>query len=154
MELEQRLGLYRVFLKLYEHHRHLLDEILKLERTGNQTSGLTTRCITGMVQGQRVYLITNLVDGKTRTLLQPQQIWTIGRDRQLAIPISDRRLSRQHAAIQYVHSEGFYLIDLESTNGSFVNGEPVYGRSLLRDGALVRLGSFAFSFSCAVIPRS
>ena len=29
-ELEQRLGLYRVFLKLYEHHRSLLDEILDL----------------------------------------------------------------------------------------------------------------------------
>jgi hypothetical protein len=28
MEIEQRLGLYQVFLKLYEHHRSLLDEIL------------------------------------------------------------------------------------------------------------------------------
>ena len=33
-ELKQRLGLYQVFLKLYEHHRGLLDEILKVREFG------------------------------------------------------------------------------------------------------------------------
>ena len=87
MEIEQRLGLYQVFLKLYEYHRGLLDEILQLEKNTNTTfASLATRCVTGVIQGKQVYLITNLVDGKTQTLLQPQGIWTIGRDRQLAIP--------------------------------------------------------------------
>jgi pSer/pThr/pTyr-binding forkhead associated (FHA) protein len=147
MEIEQRLGLYQVFLKLYEHHRTLLDEILQLEKTSNKSfSSVQTRCITGIVQGDRVYLVTNLTDGKTQILLQPQGIWTIGRDRQLCIPIADRRLSRRHAVIQYVKNQGFYLVDLESTNGSFVNGEPVHGRMLLKDGDRVRLSSLAFSF--------
>ncbi|HEY9638194.1 MAG TPA: FHA domain-containing protein [Coleofasciculaceae cyanobacterium] len=147
MEIEQRLGLYQVFLKLYEHHRNLLDEILQLEKTSNKSfSSLTTRCITGVIQGEQAYLVTNLVEGKTQTLLQPQGIWTIGRDRQLAISISDRRLSRRHAVIQYIKNEGFYLIDLESTNGSFVNGETVHGRLLLKDGDRIRLSSLAFSF--------
>src|SRR4028119_1944299 len=93
MEIEQRLGLYQVFLKLYKHHRSLLDEILQLEKTSNKTfSNLTTRCVTGIIQGQQVYLVTNLADGKTQTLFQPQGIWTIGRERQLAISIPDRRL--------------------------------------------------------------
>jgi pSer/pThr/pTyr-binding forkhead associated (FHA) protein len=147
MEIEQRLGLYQVFLKLYEHHRSLLDEILQLEKSSNKTLvNVTTRCVTGIVQGQLVYLVTNLAEGKTQTLMQPQGIWTIGRDRQLSITITDRRLSRRHAVIQHVHDEGFYLVDLNSTNGSFVNGEPVNGRILLKDGDRVRLGSVAFSF--------
>ncbi len=147
MEIEQRLGLYQVFLKLYEHHRTLLDEILQLEKTtGKSFSSVPTRCITGVIQGEQVYLATNLADGKTQTLIQPQGIWTIGRDRQLSISISDRRLSRRHAAIQYIPNEGFYLIDLESTNGSFINGEPVHGRLPLKDGDRVRLSSLAFSF--------
>ncbi len=147
MEIEQRLGLYQVFLKLYEHHRHLLDEILQLEKTSDKAFGnVATRCVTGVIQGEQVYLITNLVDRKTQTLLQPQGIWTIGRDRQLAISIPDKRLSRRHAVIQYIKNQGFYLVDLNSTNGSFVNGEPVQGRLLLRDGDRIRLSSLAFSF--------
>lgn len=147
MEIEQRLGLYQVFLKLYQHHRSLLDEILQLEKTNNKSfSSSATRCVTGIVQNQQVYLLTNLVEGKTQTLFQPQGIWTIGRDRQLAITIPDRRLSRRHAVIQYIQNEGFYLVDLDSTNGSFVNGEPVYGRVLLRDGDRIRLSHLAFFF--------
>lgn len=147
MEIEQRLGLYQVFLKLYEHHRGLLDEILQLEKTSNTIfSGITTRCVTGIVQGQQVYLVTNLVEGKTQSLQQRQGIWTIGRDRLLTISIPDRCLSRRHAVIQYIHNQGFYLIDLNSTNGSFVNGEPVQGRLLLKDGDRIRLSSFTFSF--------
>lgn len=147
MEIEQRLGLYQVFLKLYEHHRTLLDEILQLEKTSNKSfSSVPTRCVTGVIQGKQVYLITNLADGKTQTLQQPQGIWTIGRDRQLCIPIADRRLSRRHAALQYIQYQGFYLVDFNSTNGSFINGEPVHGRMPLKDGDRIRLSSLAFSF--------
>jgi pSer/pThr/pTyr-binding forkhead associated (FHA) protein len=147
MEIEQRLGLYQVFLKLYEHHRTLLDEILQLEKTSSKSlSSVPTRCLTGVIQGEQVYVVTNLTDGKTQTLLQSQGIWTIGRDRQLSIPIADRRLSRRHAVIQYIKNEGFYLVDLDSTNGSFINGEPVHGRMPLKDGDRVRLSNLAFSF--------
>ena len=147
MELEQRLGLYQVFLKLYEHHRGLLDEILKLEDSGNKfLSGIAPRYVQGVAQEQQVYLVTNLIDAKTQMLFQPQRIWTMGRARQVALPIPDRRLSRNHAAIQYIDNQGFYLVDLNSTNGTFVNGEPVYKRVLLKDGDRVRLGGLAFSF--------
>lgn len=147
MEIEQRLGLYQVFLKLYEHHRTLLDEILQLEKTSSKSfSSVSTRCVTGIIQGDQVDLVTNLADGKTQILRQPQGIWTIGRDRQLCIPITDRRLSRRHAVIQYIKNKGFYLIDLDSTNGSFINGEPVHGRMPLKDGDRIRLSSLAFSF--------
>lgn len=143
MEIEQRLGLYQVFLKLYEYHRGLLDEILQLEKTGQKTLyGVASRYVTGVMQGEQSYLITNLSGGKTQTLVQPQGIWTIGRDCQHAISIPDQRLSKHQSAIQYIKNQGFYLIDLDSTNGSFVNGEPIQGRCLLKDGDRIRLNSF------------
>lgn len=147
MEIEQRLGLYRVFLKLYKYHRGLLDEILQLEKTDQKTLySVASRCVTGVIEGEQGYLITNLVEGKTQALLQPQGIWTIGRDRQHAISIPDERVSQHQAAIEYIKNQGFYLIDLDRTNGSFVNGEPIQERCLLKDGDRIRLSSLAFSF--------
>ncbi len=146
-ELEQRLGLYRVFLKLYEHHRSLLDEILDLENTDDKwRARAAVRFVHGVVQGQHVHLITNLLKGKTQLLHQVQSIWVIGRDRKAALPIQDKRLSRRHAAIQYLENDGFYLIDFNSTNGTFVNGEAVRHSVRLKDGDQVRLGSLAFTF--------
>lgn len=147
-ELDQRLGLYRVFLKLYEHHRNLLDEILDLENfTGPSSRGTTVQYIQGLVQeGQPTLLITNLCQGRTQAILEPEQVWTIGRDRHVSLQVPDRRLSRKHAAIEYVEHHGFYLVDLHSTNGSYINGERVCQRLLLKDGDMVRLGSLTFSF--------
>ncbi|MFB2933970.1 FHA domain-containing protein [Aerosakkonemataceae cyanobacterium BLCC-F154] len=150
MELEKRLGLYQVFLKIYEHNRGLLDEILQLENVSfPYLSSRIPSYVQGVVQEREVYLLTNLVNGKTQKLFQPQKIWMIGRDRRLALTLRDQWISRHHAAIQYVENEGFYLIDLNSTNGSFINGEPVFHRQLLRDGDQIRLGSLAISFFLA-----
>ncbi|MBE9225887.1 FHA domain-containing protein [Phormidium sp. LEGE 05292] len=150
MELEKRLGLYQVFLKIYEHNRGLLDEILQLENLSfPYISSRVPTYLQGVVQEREVYLITNLVNGNTQTLFQPQKIWIIGRDRRLALTLRDQWISRQHAALQYVENEGFYLIDLNSTNGTFINGEPVFHRQLLRDGDQIRLGSLTISFFLA-----
>ncbi|NEO12489.1 MAG: FHA domain-containing protein [Moorea sp. SIO4G2] len=105
-----------------------------------------TRYVAGVIQGQQAYLLTNLVNGKSQTLLQPQGIWTIGRGRQSAIQLPEKRLSRDHAAIQHIQKQGFYLIDLKSTNGSFINGKRVKGPHLLQDGEYVQLASISFSF--------
>lgn len=147
-ELQQRLKLYQVFLKLYQHHRGLLDEILDLENSSsNALASLALPYIQGVASGQEVYLVTNLLHGKTQSILQPQHIWIVGRDpRRTAIAIEDTRLSRCHAALRYVAGQGFYLVDLSSRNGSYVNGELVRQSRLLQDGDRVRLGSVTFVF--------
>lgn len=149
--LKQKLSLYQVFIKLYEQHRTLLDEILNLEHStgANLFSAATTPYIHGFVLNGQVGLVTNLMKGGTQTVFQSQHIWTIGRDRRKAvIPVADERLSRCHAAIAYQPEfQAFYLIDFESTNGSFANGEPIRRQHLLKDGDRIRLGSLSFSFS-------
>ncbi len=156
LDLGNRLQLYQVFLKLYEHNRPLLNEILDLENGGNNSLDRGAAFyIQGIPSPQHPYLISNLVEGKTQALLQPQATWIIGRDkrdRQVTMPISDRRLSRRHAMLQFVDGKGFYLTDCDSTNGSFVNGEPVWEPRLLKDGDRIRLGSLSFHFFlCAEI---
>ncbi|MDJ0737985.1 MAG: FHA domain-containing protein [Nostocaceae cyanobacterium] len=147
-ELEQRLNLYQVFLKLYENHTALLDDILQLENLSQPSfTKVKPLFVQGVIDTSGVYVITNLSEGKTQRLLQPQQIWTIGRDDSNGICIDDKHMSRHHAAIRYIEEDkSFYLVDFGSTNGSFVNGEPVYQSIRLQDGDRIRLGTFTFSF--------
>lgn len=147
VEIRQRLSLYQVFLRLYEQNRGLLDEILNLENSGNRSpSGVMIPYIQGMVVGDQIHLVTNLTSGQTRAFSQHQHIWTIGRDsRKVALSIPDRRLSRCHAAIRYTKGQ-FQLIDLGSSNGSYVNGELIRHSIVLKDGDKIRLGSITFSF--------
>lgn len=146
-DLEKRLSLYQVFLRIHDRNPSLLSEILSLENLGTQTQrNNVSGYVQGWVQDQQAYLVTNLPEGKTQILQQPQGIWLIGRDRQSALQLNDQRLSRRHAVIQYVPERGFYLIDLKSSNGSFINGEPVRKRRLLKDGDRIRVSSLVFSF--------
>lgn len=147
-ELSQRLGLYQVFLRLYDQHRGLLDDILRLETTGSKAlPNLALPYVQGVIHDQQVYLTTNVLKGTSQILRQPQHIWTIGRDsRKVLLPIHDQQLSRCHAAIRYVAGEGFFLVDLGSSNGSYVNSEPIRQVMRLKDGDRVRLGNTFFTF--------
>ena len=145
-ELERRLSLYQVFIKLYEQHTSLLDEILQLENIQPSFPGVKSGYIQAVIDSSTVYVTTNLCEGKTQSLQQPQRIWTIGRDCTSGIYVASLHVSRRHAAIQYIEEQGFYLIDFNSTNGTFLNGEPVYQPRKLEDGDRIRLGSLSFSF--------
>ncbi|MEH2152648.1 FHA domain-containing protein [Nostoc sp.] len=156
-EIERRLTLYQVFLKLYEHHSSLLDEILQLENLSQPSLTRVKACyVHGVVDTAAVYLMTNLCDNQTQSLRQPQRIWTIGRNRTSGICIADSYMSRRHAAIQHIDDQGFYLIDFNSTNGSFVNGDRAVGPIKLKDGDRIRLGNMTFDFfvnyTCRVLP--
>ncbi|NJK52554.1 MAG: FHA domain-containing protein [Leptolyngbyaceae cyanobacterium SU_3_3] len=107
---------------------------------------LKPRYVQGILQGTQVYLITNLLHDKSQTLIQSQKVWTIGRNRSAALPLQDRKMSRRHAVILYGADHEFYLLDLNSLNGSYVNGVRVIQRQQLRDGDRVCLGHTEFSF--------
>ncbi|RKH11150.1 FHA domain-containing protein [Corallococcus sp. CA047B] len=67
---------------------------------------------------------------------------TIGRADDQAICIPHRSLSRQHARIE--RSDGrFFVTDLQSKNGTFVNGEQIR-RKELRPGDTLTLGELVF----------
>lgn len=49
---------------------------------------------------------------------------TIGRDPNCDITISDKLTSRNHAVIQKIKN-GFFISDLKSTNGTYLNGKKI-----------------------------
>lgn len=64
----------------------------------------------------------------------------IGRSPDVEVPIPDDTLSRRHACISRV-GDVFAIEDLDSTNGTLVDGEPVQGACALDDGARIHLGN-------------
>lgn len=156
-QVQSRLALYQVFLRVYEQNRDLLNGILELEDSGNHPiSSSTIAYVQGVIVGQSVYLVTNLIAGRTQLVTAHDVHWTIGRDRHIAeLPIADRRLSRRHATISYdIHQHQFQLVDLGSTNGTFVNGEQIVRQRHLNDGDRIRLGSLGFNFFTCHLPHA
>jgi pSer/pThr/pTyr-binding forkhead associated (FHA) protein len=146
VELERKLCLYQTFLKLYEHHSSLLDEILGIETFHSSSNlGIKSLYLQGVIDSSSVHVTTNLCQGKTVSLRQPQNYWTLGRDKNSGIYLADSYISRSHAAI-YNEEHKFYLIDFNSTNGSYVNGERIFKSVELKDGDRIRLGSTIFDF--------
>ncbi|HET7710438.1 MAG TPA: FHA domain-containing protein [Thermoanaerobaculia bacterium] len=74
--------------------------------------------------------------------------YTIGRDRSNRIPIHDGSVSSRHARILRT-MEGFTIEDLQSRNGTFVNGEKVVQRRALENNDLIRIGKVLLTFNLA-----
>jgi hypothetical protein len=82
------------------------------------------------------------------TVLEPGQVFdvdgspvTIGRGPENEILLEgDEYASARHARVE-PYRDGVWVVDLGSSNGTFVNGEPVMQRRQLRDGDHVHVGA-------------
>jgi two-component system cell cycle response regulator len=72
------------------------------------------------------------------------KVLTIGRARDNDICVNHRSVSRNHVEV-HVDERGAQLRDLRSTNGTFVNDQPV-GSVYLRDGDRIKVGRTVFKF--------
>jgi pSer/pThr/pTyr-binding forkhead associated (FHA) protein len=85
----------------------------------------------GVLKGQRIQLRTPVVN--------------IGRADYNDVVLPDESVSTSHAKLQ--RREGVWMLaDLESTNGTFVDGERVQGDAPLAPGAMVRFGDVQLVF--------
>jgi pSer/pThr/pTyr-binding forkhead associated (FHA) protein len=67
-------------------------------------------------------------------------VTTFGRASDNFVPFAeDTNVSRYHAEIER-RGDDFWLIDLESSNGTTVNDEPLKGEKLLKDGDRIKFG--------------
>lgn len=62
------------------------------------------------------------------------------------VVLVDDRVSRRHATIHAQGGNEFWLVDLGSRNGTYLNGRRVSQPSLLRDRDVIQIGPFALTF--------
>lgn len=160
VEMEREMATYlnelaeeRNFTML-EHPRVELMEDSAVPRSGIQVIAETIGAQPGNPVGTQVLSTTIIQKAPPQTkssamlLLQtaggPHPIplestmLTIGRGLGNDIILEDTRVSRHHAQLRY-KSRRFWLTDLGSTNGTFLNGERVLEEAL-QDGDVVSLG--------------
>lgn len=80
-----------------------------------------------------------------RRLPLPNGALVIGRRASSGLLLADPEVSRQHARIEYI-APRYYLADLDSTNGTFVNGRRIHGRHPLADGDTIDVGQTRLRF--------
>ncbi len=68
----------------------------------------------------------------------------IGRASDCDIRINDHSVSRRHARIQ-PGADGYYAVDLQSTNGTYINDVPA-SMYKLKDGDYLRVGNWIYRF--------
>lgn len=69
----------------------------------------------------------------------------LGRDPQCAVPLESKFASRRHAVIAW-EDDAWVLVDLNSTNGTVVNGRRV-ARHRLADGDVITIGKYRLVFA-------
>ena len=97
-------------------------------------------------QGEETPMYLTTTDRRFRL---PRGSIVIGRAADAAIRLDAGGVSRHHARIVVTGDEA-RLEDLGSKNGTYVNGAPVTGAYLLRDGVEIRVGPVTLTFTVAV----
>lgn len=88
-----------------------------------------------MLQGPSVGAMFRLTDGSV-----------VGRQAEVAIHIDSAEVSRKHARF-YVVNDAFFVEDLGSRNGTFVNGARIDRPTALDDGDKVEIGGIVLRFA-------
>jgi pSer/pThr/pTyr-binding forkhead associated (FHA) protein len=99
--------------------------------------------------GTKLHFAAAPTSGRLVRMNGPQQeraielvdpIAILGRGPTASIRLEDESVSKHHARLS-VEQGVYHLEDLESSNGTFLNGKRVRERTELRPGDLVRLGA-------------
>lgn len=77
--------------------------------------------------------------------------WTVGRSDDNNFVLGDRWISRNHAMLQCMDTGEYYLIDLGSRNGSFINGRRVSVPVTLHNGDAITFGQTELKFYCPTL---
>ena len=107
----------------------------KRRRTPNQVKKKTI--------GIEVVFVSIPGDLKKGSVIPVRNDITIGRKEDNSVVLNDQHVSGNHAILS-IRNEAFVLEDLNSTNGTLVNGKKISGRVRLNINDEIRIGTTKF----------
>ena len=104
----------------------------------------------------RAFLTTNLSGLEVPQVTVLSSTWLLGRSRNCAVVVQDRSVSRCHAVVGYDVQQGFYIMDVGSSNGTCLDGVrlAVLKRYPLKDGDVIAMCNLKIEFFVANDPPS
>src|SRR5688500_7357557 len=96
-----------------------------------------------------------VADGVHKGKLIPIPVaeFVIGRDENCQLRPSSPAVSKRHCAI-HVRGDKVFVQDFGSTNGTFVNDQPVTGETEVKDGDKLVVGPLVFQIKVAAAPAA
>lgn len=172
-------GLWLLFKRLRRQRKETLDRVervkletekaIELQQTRWAEEQVKQEAASRALEEQQRYQERNrllhalarqprLIDVSGNTILVTESEFTIGRDAHCTLKLDDAGISRKHAMISFASSPGmsqqmvagkFFLIDLNSSNGTSLNGArlsaPHQGHPL-KNGDVIGIGRILFTF--------
>lgn len=128
--------------------RRTIQVVVETAEPGNSTSSTQVMSATAQMQvspqtNKRAVLLLETPHGPHPIPLE-STLLTMGRGLNNDIILEDTRVSRHHAQLRY-KTRRFWVTDLNSTNGSYINGERI-SEADLRDGDILSLGGLELTF--------
>ena len=115
--------------------------IASLDDDGEETR-IGSMEMTQLAEPAKLVCVSTQFAGREYTLTRAETV--IGRVAENDIGIDHRSVSRQHAKIVMTQRR-YKIIDMQSANGTFVNGEP-YAQTELKRGDMIELGHVKLRF--------
>jgi hypothetical protein len=113
----------------------------------------TSRCageyyIQAVTDDRLNFLATNLLRRNSVIPTATGCCWLLGRSFVCAFALPLASVSRFHAVVGYCGDRGFYILDLRSRNGTYVNGERIqpHRKCFLKDGDAIQISHLNFKF--------
>lgn len=89
-----------------------------------------------------------IFDSEGRREVELKSYNKLGRLPQNDVQILDRIVSKEHAVIESDNADGYFVSDLGSLNGTYVNRQKISGKQPLGDGDEISLGNTRCMFLC------
>jgi FHA domain/von Willebrand factor type A domain len=90
------------------------------------------------------YLVSQEDQSKRYPILNTT--WRIGRSRDNELSLDDSSVSRRHAEIHRYNNGNFFIMDMQSLNGIYVNDEQVSNKKL-QEGDMIEIGDIYLRFT-------
>jgi ABC-type multidrug transport system ATPase subunit/pSer/pThr/pTyr-binding forkhead associated (FHA) protein len=88
-----------------------------------------------------------------RLHVEGKDSFVLGRDPACDVALEGSLVSWRHARVERT-ADGHAVVDLNSTNGTFVNGQRVSGRQALKPNDVIHVGPFKFVYTAAGFSQS